>query len=111
MVDNQKWAYNPISKFWYFLKADKDKFSTVNQSSGDYVFNLWLKYIKEDLNKLKYNVAYQCHDELLISLKKEDKNLVSRIVKDSMIKVNEELKLNIVISISVEFGINYAETH
>jgi DNA polymerase I-like protein with 3'-5' exonuclease and polymerase domains len=49
--------------------------------------------------------------EILIPLKKEDKELVKNIVKQSMLKVNEELKLNITINISVEFGTNYAETH
>jgi len=31
MVGAQKWLFNPISKFWYSLRADKDKFSTLNQ--------------------------------------------------------------------------------
>lgn len=30
-VNSQKWLQNPISKFWYSLRADKDKFSTLNQ--------------------------------------------------------------------------------
>jgi hypothetical protein len=31
-VDGQKWLYNPVSGFWMFLKAEKDRFSTLNQS-------------------------------------------------------------------------------
>jgi DNA polymerase I-like protein with 3'-5' exonuclease and polymerase domains len=63
IIGDQKWAYNPVSKFWYFLKTDKDKFSTINQSSGDYVFNLWLKYVKKSIVQLGYNIVYQCHDK------------------------------------------------
>ena len=30
-VNNQMWLYNPVSKFWYTLRYEKDKFSTLNQ--------------------------------------------------------------------------------
>lgn len=30
-VKGQKWLFNPVSGFWYFLKEDKDAFSTLNQ--------------------------------------------------------------------------------
>lgn len=31
IVDGQKWLKNPINNFYYSLRADKDKFSTLNQ--------------------------------------------------------------------------------
>jgi len=31
MVNGKEWQFNPISGFWYFLKAEKDRFSTLNQ--------------------------------------------------------------------------------
>lgn len=31
-VRGQKWLFNPVSGFWMFLKAEKDRFSTLNQS-------------------------------------------------------------------------------
>jgi hypothetical protein len=31
IINDQKWIQNPVSKFWYSLRADKDKFSTLNQ--------------------------------------------------------------------------------
>jgi len=30
-IGNQKWLKNPVSGFWYSLRAEKDKFSTLNQ--------------------------------------------------------------------------------
>lgn len=30
-VDNQMWLYNPVSRMYYSLRADKDRFSTLNQ--------------------------------------------------------------------------------
>lgn len=32
IVKGQKWLYNPISGFWLYLKAEKDRFSTLNQN-------------------------------------------------------------------------------
>ena len=29
--EEQMWLYNPVSKFWYSLRYEKDKFSTLNQ--------------------------------------------------------------------------------
>ena len=31
MGEEQMWLYNPVSKFWYTLRYEKDKFSTLNQ--------------------------------------------------------------------------------
>ena len=30
-IDNQLWLYNPVSKFWYSLRVEKDIFSVLNQ--------------------------------------------------------------------------------
>jgi hypothetical protein len=30
-VDDQMWLWNPVSQFWYSLRWEKDKFSTLNQ--------------------------------------------------------------------------------
>ena len=38
-----KWLLNPISKLWYSLRHDKDRFSTLNQGSGVYCFDLFIK--------------------------------------------------------------------
>ena len=52
-IGSTKWLFNPISKFWYFLKAEKDKFSTLNQGSGVYVFDTWLKNIYKGIKELR----------------------------------------------------------
>ena len=33
-VRGQMWLYNPVSGFWYSLRYEKDKFSTLNQGTG-----------------------------------------------------------------------------
>lgn len=34
IVDDQMWLWNPVSQFWYSLRYEKDKFSTLNQGTG-----------------------------------------------------------------------------
>jgi DNA polymerase I-like protein with 3'-5' exonuclease and polymerase domains len=56
-------------------------------------------------------VCFQYHDELLLYCKKEYKNQVSDILNLSMKQTNEEIKLNVEIGISVDWGLNYADCH
>ncbi len=44
--DGQMWQRNPINGFWYSLRGDKDRFSTLIQGSGAYTLDLWLFHIK-----------------------------------------------------------------
>ncbi len=63
-VHGQLWVYNPIAGMWYFLKNEKDIFSTLNQSSAVYVFDLWLKFCMAEFKKLGVRVCLQYHDSL-----------------------------------------------
>lgn len=111
-VNSQKWLYNPISGFWMYLKADKDRFSTLNQSSAVYVFDLWLYNIKQEIDSINScNVVMQYHDEVLLVLHKDLQDKVSDIITKAMEKVNEQLKLNVTIGISIDVGDNYAVCH
>lgn len=107
----QKWLYNPVSQLWYFLKEDKDKFSTLNQGTGVYVFDSWLMKVRERLALKGIKVIMQYHDELLLVCKKEDKIEVESIIKKAMEDTNDLIKLNVRIEVSVDWGKNYAECH
>lgn len=109
LVNGQKWLYNPISGFWMFLKEEKDRFSTLNQSSGVFVFDTWLRECKKLLPNIP--ILMQYHDELMLICKKEDKQFVEDSLKQAMVTTNKLLNLNIEITISVDFGYNYAEVH
>lgn len=108
-VNGQKWLYNPLSRFWMFLKADKDKFSTLNQSSGVFVFDSWLRNVQKRIHPIK--VIMQYHDELLLVCKKEEKDFVEKQLHLAMEDTNSEIKLNVDIHISTSWGNNYAECH
>ena len=42
---NGMWLKNPVSGFWYSLRSDKDRFSTLNQSTGVYCFDSWSRNV------------------------------------------------------------------
>ena len=105
--DGKMWLYNPVSRFWYSLRHDKDKFSTLNQSTGVYCFDTWLGYcVKGGLKAIG-----QFHDESIFPVKKGDEPETVRVIEESMRKTNDKLKLNVTLSTSPEFGDNYSEIH
>ena len=110
-VKNQKWLYNPISGFWLFLKAEKDRFSTLNQSSGVFVVDSWIYQVRKQLKSLGIKLCLQYHDELLLYCKKEHVLIVKQILRESMQIVNTNLKLNVEIKISDDEGSCYADCH
>ena len=110
-IVNQQWLFNPLSGFWMFLKSEKDRFSTLNQSSGVYVFDSWLRKVRTALKPLGIKVVMQYHDELMLVCKKEQQEEVDSILKQAMKEVNEEINLNVEIGISVDWGENYASVH
>tara|TARA_R100001377_G_scaffold85310_1_gene71495 strand:+ start:29927 stop:31846 length:1920 start_codon:yes stop_codon:yes gene_type:complete len=109
--EGQKWLYNPLSGFWMFLKEDKDKFSTLNQSSGVYFFDTWLRHVRGGLSERGIKVAMQYHDELMFVCKKTDKSFATKVVRDSIVAANAECNLNVELGCSIDWGSNYADCH
>lgn len=107
IVNGQMWLYNPISNFWYSLRFEKDKFSTLNQGSGVYCFDSYVKKVREKGIK----ISMQYHDEILFYLDENEVENISQKLNKSIEETNEELKLNIQLGISKDFGKNYSETH
>lgn len=108
-IGDQMWVQQPVSKFWYSLRNTKDIFSTVNQSTAVYVFDIWCKHIRSLGIKLSGNV----HDEIVFKCMFNEKSQdeVRDIIAESMKRVNEELKLNVEIKCSADFGRTYKEVH
>ena len=107
----QKWLYNPVSGFWMFLKAEKDRFSTLNQSSGVYFFDIWLRQVRKGLAEKGIKICMQYHDELLFVCKKKDKDFANQVILNSIKIANEECKLNVDLGCSIDYGNSYAECH
>lgn len=106
-VNAQKWLLNPINGFYYSLRAEKDRFSTLVQGTGVYVFDKWLAYA------LKQGIVLlgQFHDEWISRILKGNEEIEENIIKNSIKKLNNTLKLNVPIGCEVQFGKTYAEIH
>lgn len=114
-IDGQMWQRNPINGFWYSLRNDKDRFSTLCQGTGAYVFDMWLNAVIDICNE-RYGrdplLSGQFHDELILQVLRGTREIWQGIVGEEAIsRVNKALKLNRDIACDVQFGNTYAEIH
>ena len=106
-VREQMWLYNPISKFWYSLRAKKDIFSTLVQGSAAYVFDEWVKEFRANRPQL----TAQFHDEVVLCVRKNSRDQATKLLLDAIETLNERLKLNRRLDVEVQFGNRYSEIH
>jgi hypothetical protein len=107
VVAGQMWVKNPVNGFWYTLRYEKDIWSTLNQGTGSYCFDLWVAYYL----MLGGNICFQAHDELVARIPKGATIQTEQSLRKAMEKVNQKLKLNVPLDISVQFGNTYADIH
>jgi hypothetical protein len=101
------WLRNPVSGFWYSLRNEKDIFSTLNQGTGVYCFDIWVRHIR----KKRPQLTAQFHDEVVLCIKKGHREGCTKLLKGAIIDANKELGLNRELDISVDYGDSYAEIH
>jgi hypothetical protein len=111
-VFGSSWLYNPVSRLWLYVKAKKDIFSTLNQSTGVYVFDLFMMLLMKKVNGTG-KLIFQYHDEMIIRLIDSEVNkvFIKEQANGAVKELNNLLKLNVEIKISLKFGKNYAEIH
>lgn len=101
------WLFNPVSRFWYSLRTDKDRFSTLNQGTGVFCFDMWIY----NFRKIRPQITGQMHDEVILTVKKGYRDEVTKLLKDAIVLTNKQLKLNRDLDVDVQFGNSYAEIH
>ncbi len=102
-----KWLWNPVAEIWFWLKAEKDRFSTLNQGTGTYAFDRWLYHIIEQ----RPQITGQFHDEGIFELLKGHREAMSKVLNTAMDKTNNELQLNRELGCDIDFGDTYADIH
>ena len=105
--NGRMWLYNPVSKFWYSLRYKKDIFSTLNQGTGVYCFDTWVKWVRSK----NLPIIGQFHDEIIGMIRKGLRERAVAVCKWAISKTNEELGLNRDLDCSIDFGDSYAEIH
>lgn len=106
-VEGQKWLFNPISRFWYSLREEKDRFSTLIQGSASFVFDMWVM----NFRRKRPQLTAQFHDEVVIEIKKGHREGAEKLLRDAIKELNELLKLNRELDIDVQFGDRYSDIH
>ncbi len=109
---------NPFNGIWYHLKTEKDAFSTLVQGTGSFVLDLWLMNMfnlrggkKYDFGDYGVKLLATFHDEMVVELEKDKTEECTRLILDSLVKVNEAMKLEIPFKCDIQYGINYSEIH
>ena len=106
-VGDQQWVLNPLNKYWYSLRNEKDIFSTVNQSAGDYIFTLW----QHNLMNMGVTLRGGFHDEIITTCLPEDKDEVIEKLYKAIDMVNRQLKLKVPVGIDHKVGNDYSQVH
>jgi DNA polymerase I-like protein with 3'-5' exonuclease and polymerase domains len=106
-VGGQMWVKNPVNKFWYTLRFEKDTFSTLNQGTGAYCFDLWVAHYLAR----RPNIVGQFHDESINDIPVGEEKEHEEVLRWAIQKVNDKLKLNIDLDVDVQFGNRYSEIH
>ncbi|MDB4302040.1 DNA polymerase [bacterium] len=102
-----KWLFNPVSRFWYSLRHEKDRFSTLNQGTGVYCFDMWIKHCQDGGPP----IIGQMHDEGIWLVRTGIRDKVEKHLRNAIHYTNEELQLNRELDIDVQFGMSYADIH
>jgi DNA polymerase I-like protein with 3'-5' exonuclease and polymerase domains len=115
-VSGTKYLLNPINGFWYWLKADKDRFSTLCQGTGAYVFDTWVGKVNEvclERYDREVPLIAQFHDELILKVRDTQKSRDSwnSVMAEAMVRTNAELGLRRDMGSDVQYGNNYSEIH
>lgn len=101
------WLFNPLSKFYYSLRHNKDRFSTVNQSTGVYIFDMFMYFVRQGGVPILMNM----HDEILTYVRPGNEDKLKNFLENCIEKVNKYLKLNVDIKVTPKFGDSYWEVH
>ena len=106
-VLNGMWLLNPVSGFWHSLRSERDKFSTLNQSTGVYCFDTWVSLCRAKGIKL----CGQFHDEVIGPIKEGEEANTEKLMKEAANELNTKVNLNVPLGIDVQFGKTYADIH
>ena len=101
------WVQNPVSKFWYSLRSDKDRFSTLNQGTGVFCFDSWVK----ECRSMGIQTIGQFHDEIIALVEEGQEDVVENKMLLAISGLNNTIRLNVDLGIDAQFGKTYADIH
>jgi len=105
--NGKKWLKNPVSGYYHSLRSDKDKFSTLNQSTGVFCFDNWVALCRRN----GVQTIGQFHDEIIALVAEGQQEQTQQTMEKAIKTLNNKLKLNVPLGVDAQFGKNYAEIH
>ena len=105
LKDGTMWLKNPVSGFYYSLRYEKDRFSTLNQGTGVYCFDTWVMFAR----KLGVQIIGQFHDEVIVV--SDDPGSITEKLQKAIEMTNDKLQLNVPLGIDVQVGETYSDVH
>ena len=72
-----------------------------------YLFDAWVGFILKEREQLTANF----HDEIVLEIKKGNRDKCKKLLEKAVQKVNSMLSLNRELQVDVQFGNNYSEIH
>ena len=76
----KQWLRNPVSGYFHSLRSDKDKFSTLNQSTGVFCFDSWVGLCRAN----GIQTIGQFHDEIIALVHSGDEDHTAKIMEESI---------------------------
>lgn len=112
---NKMWLVNPLNGFCYSLRKENDKFSTLCQGTGSYIFDVWVGKIL-DKQQATFNtkrLTGSFHDEYISVFRDSERNrkLMESITHEALEEINKEFKLRRKMGCDVQYGQRYSDIH
>lgn len=110
-----RWLINPINGFLYSLRSDKDKFSTLAQGTGSYLFDMWVDAFLDKLEAKwkKKTLTGSFHDEMIVVVKNDEKVVatVEEMLYTSIKEVSDKYLMRRALGCDVQTGQRYSDIH
>ena len=103
----EQWVKSPLTGFWMYLRNEKDIFSVVTQSAGVFIFDNFVANVVV----MGVRIPYQSHDEIMFYCKEGSEEETKNILRKCIDRVNQKLKLNVIIDIDIKIAEHYAGVH
>ncbi len=108
---NRKRIIEELSNGNYMIRQSGERIALntpIQGTSADIIKKAMVEIAKEFKNQnLKSKMILQVHDELIFDVVKEEKDLVTKIVTETMINT---IKLKVPLKVSADFGSDWYET-
>ena len=101
------WVYNHLIGVWFELRKQSDVFSSLNQGLGSYLFYEWVSEVR----KRGVPITLNYHDEIQVRTTLDKVERQKLLLQEAMDVINNKYNFPISISIDMQVGKNYGDTH